>query len=397
VSDDDRTPDSPEADTPVVPDFTLIRKIGSGGFGTVWLAKNDATGRLAAVKLIPRLGSGASRELTSLTRLEDHARRQSPDLLPVRHVGKTREHLFYVMDLADDLSGEPPTADAEYRPATLDSRLQRSALESKTCLEYSRQLLRGLTSLHDAGMVHRDVKPANCLFVAGELKLADFGLLTDAGPEVSRLGTVTYMPPDGRMDTRADVYAAGLVVYEMLTGCAADRFPSLGPEPRRILEDPTLRALLRLSLTACSSKRDERYRDAQEMASALEQLLVDGGETARPRSRRTVIAMGVAVIALAAVGVGIGLSSLFDEVTPSSVDVSFITLPHFGAEVYLDGKPTLDDRGEPHTTPCTVEGVSARAHHVEFRLAGQPRLDAGEFDFAEIRQITATWPDGEDP
>jgi serine/threonine protein kinase len=77
-------------------------------------------------------------------------------------------------------------------------------------------------------MVHRDVKPANCLFVDGELKLADFGLLTETGPHVSRVGTEKYMPPDGRMDTRADVYAAGLVIYEMLTGLPADRFPHLG-------------------------------------------------------------------------------------------------------------------------------------------------------------------------
>ena len=100
-------------------------------------------------------------------------------------------------------------------------------------MDYARQLLAGLASLHAAGMVHRDVKPANCLFVGGQLKLADFGLLTEAHPLVSRLGTQKYMPPDGRMDMRADVYAAGLVIYEMLSGLPVDDFPRLGRQSRR--------------------------------------------------------------------------------------------------------------------------------------------------------------------
>ena len=138
------------------------------------------------------------------------------------------------MDPADDVSGGAGLGRGRYRPATLQARLQSGPLAPDVCLDYARQLLDGLASLHAAGMVHRDVKPANCLFVGGQLKLADFGLVTEAHSLVSRLGTQSYMPPDGQMDMRADVYAAGLVIYEMLTGLSVEEFPSLGRQSRRL-------------------------------------------------------------------------------------------------------------------------------------------------------------------
>jgi serine/threonine protein kinase len=96
---------------PQVPDYDLIRPIGEGGFGRVWLAANQTTGRLRAVKLIPLRRSGttdaAGREIMSLTRLEANLGHRHPNLLSIHHVGKTAEHLFYVMDLADDVSGRP--------------------------------------------------------------------------------------------------------------------------------------------------------------------------------------------------------------------------------------------------------------------------------------------------
>ena len=196
--DDDQTP-------PEVPDFDLIRCIGRGGFGRVWLAANRATGRLRAVKVIPLnapRADPAGREVVSLTHLEAHVGNQHPNLLAVHHVGKTADYLFYVMDLADDVSGKAASADSDYRPADLASRLEpgpagSGPLEPDDCFRYARQLLEALAHLHDSGVVHRDVKPSNCLFVNGELKLADFGLLTEADSSMSSVGTPKYMPPDG--------------------------------------------------------------------------------------------------------------------------------------------------------------------------------------------------------
>ena len=227
---------------PEVPDFDLIRPVGRGGFGEVWLATNRTTGQLRAVKIIPLRQAGevdpAAREITSLTRLEARLGRQHPNLITIHHVGKTADYLFYVMDPADDAGGGPASNKPDYRPATLQSRLQTAPLSAEVCRDYAGQLLAGLASLHAAGMVHRDVKPANCLFVDGQLKLADFGLVTEVHPLVSRVGTQNYMPPDGRMDMRADVYAAGLVIYEMLSGLPVDDFPRLGRQAELRAQQP---------------------------------------------------------------------------------------------------------------------------------------------------------------
>ncbi len=170
---------------PHIPDYDLIRPIGEGGFGRVWLAANQTTGRLRAVKLIPLRRSGttdaAGREIVSLTRLEANLGHRHQNLLGIHHVGKTADYLFYVMDLADDISGrsawdcceglisqknsntlsshqptlpgphpnplpkgegtstEPlPKGEGiyEYQPATLRKRLESGPLDPKECFNW---------------------------------------------------------------------------------------------------------------------------------------------------------------------------------------------------------------------------------------------------------------------
>ncbi len=154
-------------DSPAPEPILLIAEIVSA------LSSREASSS-HAVKVIALRSSGAAdpagREVMSLTRLEANLRHRSPDLLIIHHVGKTADHLFYVMDCADDVTGAAPSTDPGYRPATLGSRLMLGPLGPEVALECTRRLLAGLASLHEAGMVHRDVKPSNCLFVKGDLK-----------------------------------------------------------------------------------------------------------------------------------------------------------------------------------------------------------------------------------
>jgi hypothetical protein len=282
------------------------------------------------------------------------------------------------MDPADDISGEPASLDVAYEPATLRHRLQNGPLSADECWRRARELLNGLALLHGAGMVHRDVKPANCLFVAGELQLADFGLLTQDDPLVSRLGTVKYMPPDGRMDARADVYAAGLVIYEMIAGLPADRFPRLGERAKEVAENPMLSLLVRTALRACQPDPDARFQTAAEMAAELQTQRSE--KSVRRFRRRFLVACACTAAILATGGFG------YWATRPPRVHVNFITRP-YEATIYLDGRPMTREDETLYRTPCTIDGLPARVHHVVFKCEDMPDHDAGHIDFATTRQI----------
>lgn len=373
---------------PEVPDFDLLRPIGRGAFGQVWLATNRTTGRLRAVKLI-RLDQ-AGREIASLIRLEANVRNQHPNLLGIDHVGQTAQYLFYVMDPADDITGSPASCDSAYRPCTLKERLRSGPLSADDCSRHARQLVAGLAHIHKAGMVHRDVKPANCLFMDGDLKLGDFGLLAPDSTQNSRAGTPDYMPPDGQMDARADVYAAGLVMYEMLAGLPRRSFPHLGQRASEVAKSPLLRRLNRLILRACQPDPQQRFADAEEMLGQWA-----AAETEKPRPparvwRRVFLASACLLVAIVLAMVR------FWPSPPPAVDVSFITEP-FGATIYLDGRLLMQPDGIPYTTPCTVPSVPARSHRVLFKRADAVDLDIGQIDVAGVREVTARWSTGSAP
>jgi serine/threonine protein kinase len=373
---------------PEVPGFDLIRPIGKGGFGEVWMAANQTTRQLRAVKVISTARSGtvdaAGREITSIICLEANLRRHHANLVTVHHVGQSAGHIFFVMDLADDVTGEAGSTNSTYQPATLQSRLQTGPLAPDECWRRTGELLAGLAALHDSGMVHRDVKPANCLFVGGELKLADFGLLTEADGQMSRVGTLSYMPPDGHMDERADVYAAGLTIYEMVTGLPPSCFPSLGEHAAKFADDPRLLKLNRLVLRACHSDPNTRFANAQEMLNELTRPEAAGPGRLFRRPGWSSVTAACLVLAI-----------ILTIISPwprrqERVRVNFITRT-FQATIELDGMKLLMPDGTPYITPCTVPDVPTGIHHVVLKRESLKDLDIGRIDFRDRQDIEVRW------
>ena len=296
----------------------------------------------------------------------------------------------------DDVSGGPVSPGAEYAPATLAVRLRCGPVARDDCVRWSNQLLSALACLHREGLVHRDVKPSNCLFIDGRLKLADFGLLAQVDRSVSRVGTLEYMPPDGIMDTCADVYAAGLVIYQMITGLPAHRFPSLHSRAGAILADKRLTGLNRLAIKACQSDRDARFADAAAMLEAWEREVFERTSSARAGRIGAVTGMGRRafkriILAVCLVAVLVGGWAVWRSVYPlPRVEVNFIT-DQWDAEIWLDGRCLCQPDGQPWLTPCTVSGLSAELHTVVLKRQDLEDLELGRIDFGKTREVTAHW------
>lgn len=224
----------PEGTAPVIADLEILRMIGTGAYGEVWLART-VTGAHRAVKVVWREDfddeRSFTREFEGVLQYEPIAR-NNPGLVHILHVGQhdgEYPYYYYVMELADDAyTGIHIEPDA-YLPRTLRSDMQLYGLHAMPLdyvLEVGSQLAHALAGLHAEDLTHRDVKPANVIFVNSRAKLADAGLVAHSNKR-SFVGTEGYIPPDGPGTPRADVYALAKVLYEMSTGKDRLDFPEL--------------------------------------------------------------------------------------------------------------------------------------------------------------------------
>jgi len=304
-----------ETAAPQVPDHELIRKIGDGSYGEVWLARN-AVGTLRAVKVVLHRTfedtEHFEREFKGLKAFEPVSRAHD-GLVDILHLGRNDAsgYFYYVMELADpaasseeqggsEMEGgggpEPETTHpclrtlgtepTEYSPRTLRAELDRYVrLPVLTCVQHGVRIAEALDHLHQNGLVHRDVKPSNIIVVNGRAKLADIGLVTEVSEARSFVGTMGFIPPEGPGTAQADLYGLGKVLCEASTGKDRRQFPQLSADVQEQAEHEQLLEFNEIILQACETDPKKRYSSATAMVDDLA-LLQAGHSVRRHRSRR---------------------------------------------------------------------------------------------------------------
>jgi WD40 repeat protein len=290
----DAVSEGAEREPPPVPDHTMLHRIGSGAYGDVWLART-ALGTLRAVKMVYRSrfkdDRPYEREFHGILKYEPISRTHE-GLVQVLHAGRdeARGCFYYVMELADDVSGfefrvsGSATADTRletrnpkpetYAPRTLRSELSRQErLPPAEAAQFVLRLADALGHLHAQGLVHRDIKPSNVIFVGGRPKLADIGLVTDVGSSHSFVGTEGFIPPEGPGTPQADLYGLGKLLYELATGRDRMDFPQLPAGVTRLPDGEALLELNEVMTRACAPDPKQRYASATEVQAELNLFL----------------------------------------------------------------------------------------------------------------------------
>jgi serine/threonine protein kinase len=298
--------------------YEIVSRIGAGGMGEVWRAKDAKIGRDVAIKVLPAsLVTDADR----LQRFEQEARAAGtlnhPNLVTIYELGTHDGAPFIAMEL---LEGE-----------TLRDKLDRGAIPARKSIEYAVQIANGLAAAHEKGIVHRDLKPENIFAMPdGRIKILDFGLAKLTAPADAPddqtakrgtapgtvMGTAGYMSPEQVLaldvDHRSDIFSFGAILYEMLSGHRAFKRDSSVETMNAILkEDPpelsatgaqVSPAIDRIIRRCLEKNRSERIQNARDLAFALDGL--SGTSTTRSAisarsSRRSLLAAGAAAALLA--------------------------------------------------------------------------------------------------
>ncbi|MBC8125934.1 MAG: PEGA domain-containing protein, partial [Gloeobacteraceae cyanobacterium ES-bin-144] len=266
--------------SPTIPDHEVLRKIGGGSYGEVWLARG-VTGALRAVKVVWREDfedtRGFEREFEGILKFEPISR-DHPALMNILHVGRSPDGVsfyYYVMEIGDDVRTGRDINPIEYEPRTLRADHHQATGEqwaTDDCIDVGLRLAQALEHLHENGLAHRDVKPSNVIFVNGKAKLADIGLVAARGQRTF-VGTEGFVPPEGPGSAQADVYSLGKVLYEIATGKDRMNFPELpdeiatGGNRKRWLE------LNRIICEVCEPRISKRkISTASELALALSRI-----------------------------------------------------------------------------------------------------------------------------
>ena len=266
----------------VLDGYRLIRFLGRGGFGEVWLCRSEAMGDYRALKIISSTSPEHLRkEYDSLLQYRKaSAQLRTPHLLPIEHVNLVADGLFYVMPLADGIGASDPD-DPVWTPLTLAQmifrrREQSTWFMSEEVIGIIQPILQALQTLSDAGLIHRDVKPENILFFDGMPCLGDISLLGVDAHTITQRGTPGYVTPSWYVGGLPDMYGIAATLYHLLTGNSPDKmgrasflWPPQGENSLTLHERSIWSHLHRVIRRACEEKPTERYLDFRAMAEAL--------------------------------------------------------------------------------------------------------------------------------
>jgi Tol biopolymer transport system component len=313
--------------------YEIIAPIGAGGMGEIYRARDTRLGREVALKVLPE---SFSRDADRLRRFEQEARSVAalshPNILAIHDIGEQDGSPFIVSELLEGSS--------------LRAELDHGPLPPRKASDYAVQIAQGLAAAHDKSIIHRDLKPENVFITRdGRVKILDFGLakfapartaknesaesdgltLTSSPTEAGMvMGTAGYMAPEqvrgAAIDSRADIFAFGAVLYEMLSGKRAFRRDTaaetmtaiLKEEPPELsgMDQPISPGLERIVRRCLEKQPEQRFQSAKDLAFALEALTGTTSKTAanaaitvgaeRPRWRGFVAVAAVAGIAVGA-------------------------------------------------------------------------------------------------
>ena len=259
--------------------YEILELIGSGGMANVYKARCHRLNRLVAIKI---LKSDLAENADFRRRFHDEsqavAQLSHANIVSVYDVSTNSDTEYIVMELIDGI--------------TLKQYMERRGrMDWRESLHFITQIMRGLSDAHSRGIIHRDIKPQNIMVLRdGSVKVADFGIacLANSANTLTQeaLGSVHYMSPEqargDRTDARSDIYSAGVVLYEMLTGrlpfegdnavsVAIQHLSSVPLSPREINPDVP-EALELICMKAMASDLEKRYASADEMLADLEEF-----------------------------------------------------------------------------------------------------------------------------
>jgi hypothetical protein len=289
--------------------YEMLEKLGEGGIGVVYRARDTRLQRYVALKFLPpHIGADDVERERFLQEARAASALDHPNICTIHDIEQAPDgRTFIVM--------------ACYEGETLRARIRRGPLPVKDALAIGRQIATGLARAHERGIVHRDVKPANIFLTAdGPVKVLDFGivrLVAETHLQVTHAGTtvgaVAYMSPEQArgepVDRRADIWAIGVILYEMLTGrppfdgqqdsVLLQAIQTRDPEPLGRLRPETPRALAELIERMLKKRPDDRLVNARDVADALASIetSVSAGDLAPAGGilRRPLVAISLAL------------------------------------------------------------------------------------------------------